>query len=151
MLLLFTTCHSVTTGSRSNLHRSVLYFFTFTHLFSDTFKMSLKKKLNLCGPILATGLQRQYTQSSCKLNSSPAGRQYEDLLVLPIIWRQNRDPLFKLLAADRIRLNNDVVTLYSAIACVLVMTLTKKDTDTGRVDYKYLEQWHDRFDISGYN
>jgi len=55
------------------------------------------------------------------------------------------------LAADRIRLNNDAVTLYCAIACALVMTLTQTDTDTGRVDYKYLEQRHDMFDISGYH
>jgi hypothetical protein len=150
MLLLFTTCQSATTGSRSNLHRSVLYFFTFIHLFSDTFKMSLKKKIEFVWAFSGDGLAASVHSDPLQVKQS-TGRSTIWGLVLPIIWRQNRDPLFKLLAADRIGLNNDAVTLYCAIACAMVMTLMKTHTDTGRVDYKYLEQRHDMFDTSGYH
>jgi len=149
MLLLFTTCQSATTGSRSSLHRSVLYFFTFIH-YSQTLSKCLWKKIEFVWAFSGDGLAESVHSVPLQVKQSK-GRSTIWGLVLPIIWRQNRDPLFKLLAADRIRLNNDAVTLYCAIACALVMTLTQTDTDTGRVDYKYLEQRHDMFDISGYH
>jgi len=67
MLLLFTTSQFATTGSRSNLHRISVLHFSYLYIYSGILsKVSAKKNLNLCGPFLAMGLQRQHTQSPCK-------------------------------------------------------------------------------------
>jgi len=150
MLLLFTTCQFATTGSRSNLHRrSGWYFFTFIHLFWDTFKMSLqrkKKKPEFVWAFSGDGLAASAHTVPFQLKPSTS-RSTIWGLVLPIIWRQNRDPLFQLLATDPIRLNNDAPTLYCATAWCIHNLCPGDDAHqykhTGRVDCKYLEPRHD--------
>ena len=114
MLLLFTTSQFATTGSRSNLHRSVLHF-SYLYIYSGILsKVSAKKKPESVWAFSGDGLTASAHSVSLQVKQ-PRGRSTIKL-VLPIIWRQNRTPLFRLLAADRIRLNNDAVTLYCGTA-----------------------------------
>jgi hypothetical protein len=92
----YTYIQFATTGSRSNLHRkSVLSFFTFVYLFWDTFKSLCQKKNWICVGLSGDGLAAS-AHSVPLLVKQSTGRSTIWGLVLPIILRQNRNPLVTL-------------------------------------------------------